>query len=196
MTRPSILARTFGHLTGAGRKTEASAIALAVAEQTRRKAGKAETAEEKAAREAEEKKAADAAAAAAAAEGDDCECPEGEDGDDCDCDDSEMSSDDEEAQAANAARSRERARCAAIFASPYAKGREGAVANIAFGTSLSRKEGRALLASMGPVVEAKPSGLHAGMSTVTPPRPNNGGAATAPSDAKAAAVGWDRALKK
>jgi hypothetical protein len=186
----TLLARTFGHLTGATRTAEANAIARAVAA----KAAKSETPEEKAKREAEEEEAARSAAAAAAEneDGDECNCEE--DDDDCDCDDEEMNKADDDAKAAAAARQRERARCAAIFASPFAKGREGVAANIAFNTNLTRKEARALLASMGPVPAAKPANIRDAMALVHPPRPNAGGATPPANSEKAIEASWERAF--
>jgi hypothetical protein len=48
-----------------------------------------------------------------------------------------------------AARGRERARCAAIFASPHAAARPDVAAHLAFGTTLSRREALNVLAAVG-----------------------------------------------
>lgn len=102
------------------------------------------------------------------------------DGDD---DDSEMRGN----SAAAAARRRERARCASIFASKFAAKNPALAANLAFNTSMTRKE--ALV-----VLENTPS-ASSGYPDRQARNPNlGGGSASQPSSKQAVTSGWDRAF--
>lgn len=99
--------------------------------------------------------------------------------------------DDEEMRGNSAcakARRRERARCAAIFASPAAANNPVLAANLAFQTSMSRKEALAVL-------ESTP-GARGTNPTRSAGNPNIGGQAPAPSKQQAIASRWDDAFAR
>ena len=99
--------------------------------------------------------------------------------------------DDEKGDAsALAARSRERARCAAIFASPAAARNPVLAANLAFGTNLSRQMSLALL-------QATPAPAAPGNPTRASRNPNVGaGAPTSATSHQAVSARWDTAMVK
>ena len=104
----------------------------------------------------------------------------------------EKDDDDEKGNAsALAARSRERARCAAIFASPAAGRNPVLAANLAFGTSLPRGTALTLLAATPPPSAATGNPGRAARN------PNVGaGASTAVTSGQAVASRWDVVLSK
>ena len=183
----SLLGRTVDHLRG-NRATEASAIAIAAAARVQPAPPADAPPAAVAAAQPEP-----APAATPPAEGDDPECKCAQDDPDCDCDDEEMSG--EASSAANAARIRERARCAAIFAHPAAVANPQLAGELAFGTRLTRKEARAILAKMPEPAAAAKTDLRTAMATQQPVRLGPGG--EAPRDPGAAiAASWDNVLKK
>ena len=99
--------------------------------------------------------------------------------------------DDEKGNAsALAARSRERARCAAIFASPAAARNPVLAANLAFGTDLSRQKSLALL-------QATPAPAAPGNPTRASRNPNVGaGAPTSATSHQAISARWDTVMVK
>ena len=103
----------------------------------------------------------------------------------------EKDDDDEKGSAsALAARSRERARCAAIFSSPAAARNPVLAANLAFSTSLSRKESLALL-------EATPAPAAPGNPGRASRNPNVGaGAPTGATSHQAVSARWDALMTK
>lgn len=104
------------------------------------------------------------------AEGDDPEEPEA--GDDPEDEPDESAEDETETAEARAARARERARCAAIFASPVSAGRVPLAARLAFTTTLPAKAVIGILGDAEPArAEGKRGGLAAAMQRrgATPP---------------------------
>lgn len=119
----------------------------------------------------------------AKAEGDDDNDPEAEDDDDED----EMRG----KSAAASARRRERARCAAIMGSRYAAGNVVLAANLAFNTTMTRKQALAVLRDTPP---AATEPLHTGRASRNP-RLGAGGEA-APTSQQAIESRWERTMKR
>ena len=86
--------------------------------------------------------------------------------------------------ACRAARTRERARCAAIFASEHATGRADLAANLAFNTDMTSKEAIGVLATAGK--SAAPPSLRARMAGMETLRPGQ----DIPGGQPSAASGW------
>lgn len=97
-------------------------------------------------------------------------------------DDAEDDDDEDEMKGSSAsakARRRERARCAAIFASPAAAGIPHVAANLAFNTNMSRSAAIAVLQSVATSAPARRGGLADRMSTQSVPQVGlDGGRAT------------------
>lgn len=91
---------------------------------------------------------------------------------------------------AQAARGRERARCAAIFASPHAAARPDVAAQLAFGTTLSRGEALNVLAAVGAgeAPRARKGGLAARMDGQANPNVGTPAEAPAANDSSALAA--------
>lgn len=175
---------SFAHLAGLARPSAVASAALAADENddekkerednereaNKKATGHAETDDERCTREAEEKERDEQAA------------------DDDGADDSDK----EEMRGTSSvarARSRERARCAAIFMSRHAAGNPAMAAELAFNTSLSRDEAIAVLA-------AAPAGGGARVGRVERNPQLGPGGEPGPSSSQAIAAGWDRAFAK
>lgn len=119
-----------------------------------------------------------------------------DDDDDTDAEDDELDAEDDEDEmrgksASARARRRERARCAAIFASKAAARNPEMAANLAFNTSLTRKEALALLRS------APAQGADNGSRTRAARNPNLGaGGDVQRSSAQQVSAGWERSFDK
>lgn len=99
-------------------------------------------------------------------------------------DDADDSDDEMKGSSASAgARRRERARCAAIFACPAAGSRPDVAANLAFNTTMSRKEAIGVLNSVGMGDSApRRAALHDRMADANVPRVGAGGGAAVPAN--------------
>lgn len=110
-----------------------------------------------------------------------------------DDDKAEGDDDDEEEMrgksAAASARRRERSRCAAIFASRVAGKNPSLAANLAFNTSLTRKEALAVL-------ESTPVPVSVGSDRAARNPGIAAGGAVQPGSRQAVSAGWDAAFKK
>ena len=93
---------------------------------------------------------------------------------------------------ATAARKRERARCAAIFASKHAATRPDLAAHLAFETGMGRKAACAMLRTAAAGSEPGRRGLDGRMAAIDQPRPGAGG----PSGKPPIASSWDAAASR
>ena len=110
------------------------------------------------------------------------------DGDDDDAEDKE----DKKDAKATAARRRERARCAAIFASKHAATRPDMAAHYAFATNLTRREARTALAAVAAGQPQSAGGLAGRMAGMEQLRPGAG----APSGKPSVSSSWDASAKR
>lgn len=110
-----------------------------------------------------------------------------DDGDECECRGAR-------GRRVQAARGRERARCAAIFAVPEAAHNPQLAAHLAFETSIARTVAVGLLARGGRT--AGGGGLRAAMATQTPTRVGGGAERTNAEAPAARDASWDRAMER
>lgn len=181
---------SFAHLAGLGRPSAARAEDDDERENEDRKDSKRAEGDDKPADDEDDKKESRRRARRAEDDDDDKRAEGDEDDQRAADDDGDDDGDKEEMRGRSAvarARSRERARCAAIFMSRHAAGNPAMAAELAFNTTLSRKEAISVLA-------AAPVGAR-NQRADRNPRLGPGGEPS-PSSSQAVSASWDRAFGK